>query len=228
MSTFDHWWTKQINDRARNKVRKAAKNGVVVRHVPFGDTLVRGIWEIYNECPVRQGKPFWHYGKDLETVRALESTLLDISTFIAAFMDERIIGFIKLLVDKDRRQAKTMNIISMIQHRDKAPMNALIAEAVKTCADWNIPHLVYGRYSYGKKTQDTLAEFKRNNGFERIEIPRFYIPLTVLGRVAYALGLHRGVGHYAPEAVMAKVRQLRKAWYERALDSWKSVRRLGK
>ena len=37
-----------------------------------------------------------------------------------------------------------MHILSMVSHRDKAPTNALIAQAVRSCADRSIPHLVYG------------------------------------------------------------------------------------
>ena len=28
LSTFDHWWTKQINDKTRNMARRAGKKGV--------------------------------------------------------------------------------------------------------------------------------------------------------------------------------------------------------
>ena len=58
VSTFDQWMKHQIDFKVRNKVRKAAKNGVVVREVPFDDALVQGISAIYNESPVRQGKRF--------------------------------------------------------------------------------------------------------------------------------------------------------------------------
>jgi hypothetical protein len=60
VSSFDEWMKNQIDFKARNKARKAEKNGVVVREVPFDEALVRGISGIYNESPVRQGKPFWH------------------------------------------------------------------------------------------------------------------------------------------------------------------------
>src|SRR2546422_4926917 len=33
---------------------------------PFGDALVQGIWEVYNESPVRQGKRNVHYGERSE------------------------------------------------------------------------------------------------------------------------------------------------------------------
>jgi len=44
---------KQIGFKARTKPSKQRRR-VVVREVPFDDALARGIWEIYNECPVRQ------------------------------------------------------------------------------------------------------------------------------------------------------------------------------
>ena len=56
VSTFEHWWTRQIDGKTRNMVRRSEKKGLVFREVAFDDALVRGIWEIYNECPVRQGR----------------------------------------------------------------------------------------------------------------------------------------------------------------------------
>src|SRR5262245_61375044 len=55
ISTFDCWWNEQLGFKARNKAKQAEKKGVVIREVPFSDSLVRGIWEIYNETPIRQG-----------------------------------------------------------------------------------------------------------------------------------------------------------------------------
>jgi len=66
ISTFDQWWSKQIGFKARNKAKQAEKKGIVIRETPFDDALARGIWEIYNEVPVRQGRRFPHYGKSLE------------------------------------------------------------------------------------------------------------------------------------------------------------------
>src|SRR3954447_2468658 len=54
ITTFDEWWTK-LKSTARNRARQAEKKGVMLREVPFDDLLVRGIWQIYNETPVRQG-----------------------------------------------------------------------------------------------------------------------------------------------------------------------------
>src|SRR5262249_30626585 len=64
---FNYWWEKQIDAKSRNMVRKGEKKGVIIKEVNYTDKLVQGIMHIYNESPVRQGKPFWHYGKDFET-----------------------------------------------------------------------------------------------------------------------------------------------------------------
>src|SRR5215831_2145657 len=141
ISTFENWWTKQIGFKARNKAKQAEKKGVVVKEVPFGDELVQGIWEIYNETPIRQERRFPHYGKSVESVRAMSATYLDSSIFIGAYDAGKLIGFIKLVVDDTGTQAGTMHIISMLNARDKAPTNALLAQAVRSCADRNICRL---------------------------------------------------------------------------------------
>src|SRR5204863_6767079 len=84
-----------------------------------------------NESPIRQGRPNAHFGKDISTIRELEATFLDWSIFIGAFLGEELIGFVKLVTDENRTQANMMNIVSMTKHRDKAPTNALIAQAVR-------------------------------------------------------------------------------------------------
>lgn len=215
VSTFDHWWTKQIGFKARNKAKQAEKRGITVREVVFDDILVQGICEVYNECPVRQGALFQHYGMDIEAVRKHASTFLDSSIFIGAFLDGKLIGFVKLTLDETRTQAGLMHIVSMVGHKDKAPTNALVAQAVRSCADRRIPYLVYSNFAYGKKQQSSLSDFKERNGFQRIDLPRYYVPLTRTGRVAFRLGLHQRLVDHLPGPMVAKLRELRKAWHER-------------
>lgn len=218
VSTYEHWWNEQIRSFPRNRARQAAKKGVVIREAAFDDALVKGIWEIYNECPVRQGKPFAHYGKDLETVRRISETFLDRSIFIGAYLGDQLIGFIKLVTDRARKQACMMHIVAMMQHRDKAPTNALIAQAVRSCADRGIGYLVYQNFTYGRKEDDTLSHFKEINGFQRVNLPRYYVPLTGIGHAALKLGLHRKLIERVPTPVIAKLRELRSAWYNRKLQ----------
>lgn|SRR5580698_2975967 len=219
ISTFNDWWTKQIGFKARNKAKQAEKKGVVIREVPFSEELVSGIWEIYNECPVRQGRKFPHYGKSLETVYREEATYLDSSIFIGAFWENKLIGFIKLVSNQTHTQAGLMNIVSLIQHRDKAPTNALVAQAVRACADRGIAYLVYSGFSYGKKLRDSLSDFKERNGFQRIEVPRYYVPLTPLGKLALRFGLHHRLLDHLPESAAAKLREFRETYYNRKLQA---------
>jgi hypothetical protein len=214
VSTFDHWWTRQVDAKTRNMVRRAEKKGLVVREVPFDDDLVRGIWEVYNECPVRQGRPFPHYGKDLEIVRKMKATFLESSIFIGAFLGDQLVGFVKLTIDETRSQAGVMHILGMIQHRDKAATNGLIAQAVRSCADRGISRLAYANFAYGNKVRSSLSDFKKNNGFQRVDLPRYYVPLTRWGALAFRMGFHRRMAERVPEPVAAKLRELRDRWYQ--------------
>lgn len=215
VSTYDRWFNEQLNRKTRNMVRKAEKSGVTVREVPFDDELVAGISVINNETPIRQGRPFWHYGDDLDTVRRENGSFADRSIFIGAFLEAQLIGYIKMTCDETRTQGGLMQIVSMIKHRDKAPTNLLVAQAVRSCAERQIPYLWYARFSYGKKKQDTLADFKQHNGFERIDVPRYYVPMTMAGRVALRLGLHQSLSDRLPEPLLNKYRDVRNRWYER-------------
>ncbi len=218
ITTFDQWWTKQIGFKARNKAKQAEKKGIVVREVPFDDALVRGIWEIYNEVPVRQGRRFPHYGKSLEAVRAMSATFLDSSIFIGAFDGDKLIGFIKLTMNDERTQAGLMHILSLLSYRDKASTNALVAQAVRSSANVGITRLVYANFAYGNKAKSSLSDFKERNGFQRVDVPRYFVPLTKWGAVAFRLGLHRRLAEHMPESVAAKLRELRSRWYERRFN----------
>jgi hypothetical protein len=219
VSSFETWWTKQVDNKTRNVVRKAEKKGVVTREVAFDDTLVRGIWEIYNESPVRQGKYFPHYGISLAKMHEYACTFLGRAVYLGAFFGDKMIGFIKLVTDATQTQACVVHILSMMQHKDKAPTNALIAQAVRTCADRRISYLVYENFSYGNKQEDSLRDFKERNGFKRVDVPCYYIPLTFIGRTAFRFRLHhRRFIDYVPEPVIDKLRGWRRAWYGRKVQ----------
>ena len=219
VTTFGDWWNKQIRPTTKSRVRQSERRGTETREVKFDEQFARGIWEIYSESPVRQGRQFRHYGKDAGQVYREAATYLEYSTFIGAYFGEELIGFVKLVVDEDGVQAAVMNILSKLQHRDKSPSNALIAHAVKWCAEKKISYLTYGNYSYGKKQRDGLSDFKEKNGFKRIELPRYWVPLTPLGRIALYTGLHRRLADRIPETVAERLRELRKNWYGRRMQA---------
>jgi hypothetical protein len=205
LTTYDHWWKKQINDKSRNMIRKAAKNGVELRLVEFDDALVHGIMHIYDETPIRQGKRFWHYGKDFPTIKREHETFLNRSEFIGAFLGTELIGFAKLVYG--RNVASLMQIISMIGHRDKAPTNALIAKAVERCAETGTGYLHYGVWSKGG-----LGMFKTSHAFIRQEVPRYFVPLTLRGRLLLKANLHRPWSEILPERWITKLAPVRERW----------------
>ena len=211
-SSFDAWWEK-LPQEARKNTRRSAKRGVVVKAVPFNDELAQGIHKLCNESPVRQGKPFWHYGKDFETVKREHGTFPERSEFVVAYFQDELIGFIKMVyVD---RLAVILHILAFNSHYDKRPLNALITKAVEICSQKGVGYFVYGSYVYGNKKDSSLVEFKRRNGFEQLNFPRYYIPLTFKGRIYVALRLYRGVMGLLPGPVLNLLLKIREKLYVR-------------
>lgn len=213
VTTFEHWWNHQIKSIGRNRARQAEKRGVSVAETPFGDPLLRGIVEIHNETPVRQGRRFPHYGMDIEGARKYAGTFLDRSFFIGATLGDKFIGFAKLTVSESGTHACVVNILSMLRHRDTAPNNAILAQAVRSCAARGISYLVYEHFAYGRRQGDSLSQFKEVNGFRRMDLPRYYVPLTAAGRVALRAGMHHRLVEYCPNFIMTKYREIRTRWY---------------
>jgi hypothetical protein len=213
ITSFDEWWTKKLPQVTRKNVRRSAKKGCSVKVAEFNDDFVKGIINIYNETPVRQGRPFWHYGKDFETVKRENSSYLSTSDIIGAYHNDELIGFIKLVYVG--KEAKIMQIISMVRHQDKRPTNAMIAKAVELCEKRHIDYFIYGKYLYGKRTWNPLVEFKERNGFERINLPKYYVPLTHKGKVALRLNLHHGIVGLIPGKLFNYLADLRMKWYEK-------------
>lgn len=199
ITTFNEWWEK-LPQETRKNVRRSAKRGVVVKIIPFDDELARGIHKLCNETPVRQGKPFWHFGKDFETVKCEHATYLERSDFIGAFFEDELIGFIKIVYVN--RLAHILHILAANAHYDKRPINALIAKAVEVCEQKGAGYFVYGQYTYGNKTQSSLVELKRRNGFEQVNFPRYYVPMTWKGKVAVSLRLYRGAVGLLPAPIL--------------------------
>ena len=207
------WFENSINKSARKHIRKSAKEGVRVEVVPFTDDLVRGICSVYNDTEIRQGRRFWHYSKDFETVKAENASYLERSIFIGAFYENELIGFIKCVFSE--KVADLMQIVAKQEYFHKYPMNALLSKTVEICEQKGIGYLTYGEYVAGNKLQSSLMEFKRRNGFEKVDIPRYYLPLTVKGRIYMALNLHKGIRAWIPPSIWSLTVALREKWYDR-------------
>jgi hypothetical protein len=209
ITSYKHWWDNQIKSRTRSLIRKSEKEGVVVREADYDDAFVKGMTAIFNEAPVRQGRPFWHYGKDVATVKQQFSRYIHREHMIAAYYQDEMIGLIML--GNAGRFGLTGQIISSLQHRDKQTNNALVAKAVEVCEKLGLEYLVYLFWS-----DDSLSEFKRRCGFERVRAPRYYVPLTLKGRIGLRTGAHRGWRAMVPSTIKARFKKVRSAWYERS------------
>jgi len=218
---YKEWWEKKLPQETRKNVRRSVKRGVTVREVEFNDELVKQIVEINNETPIRQGRPFWHYGKSFEVVKKDYATLLDRSVYIGAFHENALIGFIKMVYMGEI--AGVLQIVCMNKHQDKRPANALITRAVEICHAKGLKYLMYGKYIYGNNARSPLTEFKKRNGFEQILLPRYYVPLTAKGKLAMALGLHLGFKRFLPGNVHFYLGNLRGRWYQRAASKVSAV-----
>jgi hypothetical protein len=207
ITSFNEWWERRVSHDLRKDVRRAEKRGIIIRPFELTDKLAGGIKEIYDETPIRQGRRFWHYGKNLESVKRENSSFLDRSEFIGAFLGDELVGFIKIVFTDDI--ARMMQIIAKEQHQDKRPMNALIAKAVEVAEARKCSYLTYGKYTYDNKKNSSVVQFKRRNGFEEIHFPRYYIPMSTRGGVAIKAGLHLGVKRFIPESVMGFLLEMR-------------------
>lgn len=218
LTTHAAWWDGLPQESRRN-VRIAGKKGAVIKAVEFDENFVRGISGIYNESPTRQGRAFPHYGKSLETVKKENGTYVERSQFIGAYLGDELIGFIKMVyVDN---VASLMQILSKNGHLDKKPMNAMLAKAVELAAERGSKFLVYRKYTYGN-VFSPLTEFKRRNGFVELKYPRYYIPLTLKGRLAMKLRLHLGLRDALPPGLITRLTGMR-SWFNEKFGPKKSV-----
>jgi hypothetical protein len=209
--SYSDWWTNRVSTDLRNDVRKSAKRGLVVRTVPFSDEFVRGIKEIYDETPVRQGRLFWHYKKSFDEVKRANATYLGKSEFVGAYVGDELVGFLKIVYLDGF--ARLMQIISKDTHRNRRPMNALIAKTVEVIDAKGCSLLTYGNYRYAQGA-DSVTAFKSRNGFEEILVPKYYVPLTAKGKLALHLQLHHGVKSLVPNSVRQFLKRARLSLYQ--------------
>lgn len=207
LKSFKYWWENQINSDTRKKAKRATKRGIEIKIVSVDDAFVRGVMGIFDETPMRRGKPFWHYGKDFETVKNQLSRDLSDSKFIGAYHEGTLVGFVKL-VYADGRFANPGLIVSKLEFRKKYVNNALLAKAVELCSEDDVPYLTYTNWRRGGQ-----AEFLVRHGFEKTFVPRYWIPLTSKGRISMRLGFHRGIRAYIPAWLRGALLEARAAFY---------------
>jgi hypothetical protein len=211
ITSYADWWDHRVEASVRRAVRKASKSGVTVKVADLDDAFIHGICLINDETPIRQGRRFWHYRKSQDEVRSENTTYPGRNLFLGAYYDNELIGYMRLIFSGEL--ASTVQILSMMKHYDKRPQNALIARAVEECAGRGIRHLMYCNYVY-RDPASSLTEFKRRNGFEKVQFPRYYVPLTVKGDFALRLGFHHRLSDRIPLTLLRRLVSMRTWWNE--------------
>ena len=211
ITTFKEWW-EGLPQETRKNVRRSQKRNVVINVKSLDDELIKGIVEVNNDSPVRQRIRFTHYGKTFEQVKKDQSSFLDRSDFICAYVGSELIGFMKIIY---RGQvASILQILPKSIHYDKRPANALVAKAIELCEAKGVSYLTYGMFNYGNKRDSPLRDFKIRNGFEEILVPKFFVPLTMWGSLCVKMKLHRGLLGILPTRVITAVVRARAMWYD--------------
>lgn len=210
--SFREWW-ERLPQGARRDVRRAEKRGVVVKVKQLDDDLIRGIIGVNNDSPVRQNKAFVHFGKTFDQVKYDQSSFLDRSDFICAYVGDELIGFLKVAYNDE--VASLVQLLPKASHHDKSPANALLAKAVEVCEARGVSYLTYGKYNYGNKRDSSLRQFKVRNGFAEMLVPRYYVPLSSWGSLNLRLNTHHGLLGILPPIVIS--------WGLRARTKWRTI-----
>lgn len=189
LTSFDDWWTK-LPQETRKNVRRSQKREVVVTVKPLDRGMIEGLVALNNDSPLRQGKAYTHFGKSFEQVERDQQDFLDRSDYICAYYKDELIGMVKLIYRGD--VASILFFLSKASHNDKRPSNALMARVVEECEKRGVKYIIFGFFNYQNKRDSSLRDFKIRHGFEEVLVPRYYVPLTLKGRLAVWLKLYRG------------------------------------
>lgn len=189
---YKYWWNSQIDKKTRNMVRKALKKGVEVKVEGLTDELIHGMEKIYKEAQMRQNKAFAYYGETFEQLKkdfSIWNSHRYSHDFLVAYSGEEVIGFQHLIYTKD--SALISAFLSMKRHSNKGPNNLLISKSVEICCRKNLKYLIFERMTGG-----SLGKFKQKNGFMKMDVPRYYIPLSRLGKIICFFKMYRDLIYY--------------------------------
>jgi hypothetical protein len=195
IKSFDDWWINVLGKKERQSVKKANKSGIEVRRIHINDEFLFGVQKIYNESEFREGRRYSGFGLSLNNLRDKFENIGD-SEMLGAYFNSELVGILWLAFGDNA--AMFRSFVSLMKHRDKCPNNALIAAAVKRCAERQVTSLVYGNH-YG--FLPSLDQFRSRQGFKKCPVPRYVFPLTWKGQLALNAGLHRGLQYSLPPII---------------------------
>jgi hypothetical protein len=207
VSSYENWFKNCIGRKTRQAIKTSEKKGIKIKVVAFDEKYIKGISDIYNETPIRAGKKFPHYRDSIDKVKTENATFFDRSVYLGAYYGDELVGFSRIIIEDEF--IDIVQLLSKTAHRDKCINNALLSKIVEICSKSKVNYIAYGDYD-----SSSLGNFKRHNGFIRMDLPRYYIPLNSVGIIAIKLKLHRRVSDWLPEKTKKFFRDLRKRWNE--------------
>ena len=145
INSFDNWWRLQIRSEERNRIKRAERKGIVVRLAEIDENFISSSQKIYNETPIRQGRRYTGYGLSLKAVSEKFSNLKQSDVFGAYYRDE-LVGLLWMVYGNS--VVRIRSFVSLVQHRDKSPNNALMAEGVRRSFEKGFRFIVYEKMGY--------------------------------------------------------------------------------
>lgn len=210
--SFKEWW-EGLPQESRKNVRRSQKRGATISVKDLDAKVVEGISNVNNDSPMRQGVKNAYYGLTPEETWKRYGEFTGRCDFICAYSNEEMIGFLHLVYREN--VAAILNLSVKPSEFDKRPANALVAKAVQVCEGRGLSHITYGLYNYGNKRDSSLREFKIRNGFREILLPRYFVPITMWGRLCMKANLHLGLIGILPASVISSGLRARALWYKR-------------
>ncbi len=214
-ANFKTWWDN-MGFKARNKTRKAQKAGVELRMDALTDDFAKGVEGIYNESPTRQGRRFFHYGKKAPAIKEELTSFIERCYLVGAYFNGELIGFMKLF--QGENILRTVHIVAKLSYRDKCVMDALIAKAVELCDEKAVQHLQYGSWTDGG-----VGTFRIKHGFQKVDVPRYFVPLTGWGALMLRLNMHLPLRERLPQSLVEALKNLRSRWNHFRLQPGKEL-----
>ncbi len=194
IDNYDRWF-KSTTQSVRRMTRKGVRVGLETRIAHIDDAFARSALKIYNETPIRQGRRYSGYGMTLAEAKKKFSEDKKSEVFGTYFHDE-LVGL--MAISFGDRVAAFTTFISLISHRLKYPNDLMIATAVKRCEEKGYRYLTYGNMGFNPG----LDFFKKAHGFKIFNAPRYYIPLTLRGKLAIKLRVYRSFQHSIPISIV--------------------------
>ena len=210
---YKAWW-EALPQETRKYTRQAAKKGIEIRSAVLDNDLAQASRQsTMRHRFVKVGNS----GITERILRRLSGRTVPTSTaakFLGAYYSGQLVGFMKFVYVGDA--ARIMQILCLNAHQDKRPMTALIAKAAEICHQKGLKYLIYGKFSYGRKTDDGISEFKQRLGFVQKDIPCYHVALCLRGHIALKLGLHKSWRDALPPKLIDYLIGIRTWWLQRS------------